>query len=163
MDRRRFLGLAPAALAAAAANVPAQSKPSKRGVLARGNEALPVIGMGTWLTFDIGDDEAERMGRRLVLERFFAAGGGMIDSSPMYGRAEARLGELLASLPHEGSLFAATKVWTPFDQLGPRQIEKSQKLWRVPRFDAVLVHNLLDWPAHLKMLRQRKDRGACAT
>ncbi|HZN86557.1 MAG TPA: aldo/keto reductase, partial [Burkholderiales bacterium] len=118
--------------------------------------AIPVVGMGT---FDVGDDAGELARRREVLRRFFAAGGGMIDSSPMYGRAEAVLGELLPGLPHAGRLVAATKVWTPFERLGPRQLEHSLALWRVPRFDVVLVHNLLEWRAHLRLLRRWKEGG----
>src|SRR5206468_4035828 len=92
-------------------------------------------------------------------QRFFAAGGGMIDSSPMYGRAERVLGELLPGVAPAGRLVAATKVWTPFERLGPGQLELSRTLWRVPRFDVLLVHNLLNWRAHLKTLRQWKDEG----
>lgn len=161
MDRRQLLGLAPAALALAAAGVQAQSVPAStlRHVIPRSGESLPVIGMGTWLTFDVGTDLSEQAQRRQVLRRFFAAGGGMIDSSPMYGRAQWLLGELLPSVPHEGKLFAATKVWTPFDRYGPSQLEQALTLWNLTRFDALLVHNLLDWRAHLKTLRQWKDEG----
>ncbi|HUL64070.1 MAG TPA: aldo/keto reductase [Burkholderiaceae bacterium] len=115
--------------------------------------------MGTWLTFDVGDEPAPRAQRREVLRRFFAAGGGVIDSSPMYGRAERLLGELLPDLPHAEKLFTSTKVWTAFDRVGPRQLEESLRLWRVPRFDLVLVHNLLNWEAHLKLLRAAKEQG----
>jgi diketogulonate reductase-like aldo/keto reductase len=158
MDRRRFLAVAPAACAAVA-RAAAPERPALRKRIGRSSESLPAIGLGTWLTFDVGDDAAQQTLRRQVLQRFFAAGGGMIDSSPMYGRAEWLLGELLRTLPHDGRLFAATKVWTPFDRLGPVQFEQSLKLWRMPRFDVLLVHNLLNWRAHLKMLRQWKDEG----
>jgi diketogulonate reductase-like aldo/keto reductase len=77
----------------------------------------------------------------------------------MYGRAERLLGELLPTLPHEGRLFSATKVWTAFDRVGPRQFEESLRLWGLPRFDLLLVHNLLNWQAHLKSLRVWKDQG----
>jgi len=156
MDRRRFLAIA--ALAGAADAAPPE-RPAIRKRIGRNAETLPVIGLGTWLTFDVGDDTAEHLLRRQVLQRFFAAGGGMIDSSPMYGRAEWLLGELLRTLPHEGGLFTATKVWTPFDRLGPTQLEQSLKLWRVPRFDVLLVHNLLNWRSHLKTLRLWKEQG----
>jgi aryl-alcohol dehydrogenase-like predicted oxidoreductase len=143
-------------MAGAALAQPA-SEPLRRPA---GRSALswPVIGMGTWLTFDVFDHTAEAAQRRVVLERFFAAGGGMIDSSPMYGRAEAVVGELLPTVPHEDRLVAATKVWTPFDRMGPVQLETSLRLWRVPRFDVLLVHNLLNWRAHLKLLREWKER-----
>jgi aryl-alcohol dehydrogenase-like predicted oxidoreductase len=145
MDRRRFLQLA------ALAPWP---------LWAASRLSVPPIGLGTWLTFDVAnDDVAGSAQRREVLQRFFAAGGGMIDSSPMYGGSERLLGELLPSLPHQGKLVAASKVWTPFDRLGRGQLERSLALWRVPRFDVLLVHNLLNWRAHLKTLRQWKEQG----
>lgn len=159
MDRRHLLSLLPAALLAQVVSVAAQPQSPSRRNTPRGFETLPPIGMGTWLTFDVGDDTAQQEQRRMVLERFFAANGGMIDSSPMYGNAEWLLGELLPVVPHEGKLFAATKVWTPFEWRGPGQLEQSLRLWRVPRFDVLLVHNLLNWRAHLKTLRQWKEQG----
>lgn len=154
-----MLSLLPAVLLAQAAGVSAQSQPPLRRNTPRGFDTLPPIGMGTWLTFNVGDDAAQQEQRRDVLQRFFAAGGGMIDSSPMYGNAEWLLGELLRVVPHEGRLFAATKVWTPFEWRGPGQLEQSLRLWRVPSFDVLLVHNLLRWRAHLKTLRQWKEQG----
>ena len=157
MNRRDFL-LTSAVSAAFGAPIHAQGTPLRR-VLPRARESLPAIGMGTWLTFDVGDEAQPRAQRREVLRRFFAAGGGVIDSSPMYGRSEQLLGELLAELPHDGRLFTSTKVWTIFDRVGPRQLEESLRLWRVPRFDLLLVHNLLNWEAHLKTLRAWKETG----
>jgi len=115
--------------------------------------------MGTWLTFDVGDEPMQRAQRRQVLERFFAAGGGVIDSSPMYGRAEHLLGELLPDVAHEGKLFTSTKIWTAFDRVGPRQFEESLRLWGGARLDLLLVHNLLNWQAHLKLLRALREQG----
>ncbi|HUG22784.1 aldo/keto reductase [Piscinibacter sp.] len=158
MDRRRILALAPAA-SLAAMGVRAQSAAALRRPIGRGGDSLPVIGLGTWLTFDVGSEAAEQAPRREVLRRFFAAGGGMIDSSPMYGNAEWLLGQLLPDLPHAGRLWAASKVWTPLGALGPGQLDRSLALWRVPRFDVLLVHNLLNWRAHLRTLRQWKDDG----
>lgn len=122
-------------------------------------QLLPVIGMGTWQTFDVSNAAAlER--RRQVLQRFFEAGGGVIDSSPMYGRAERVVGDLL---PRDGvragRLFAATKVWTPFDAGGAEQHADSLALWKLPRLDLQQVHNLLNTDAHLKTLRAARDRG----
>jgi len=154
MHRRQLVALAPALLAASLA--PAATP---RRAFARSAEVLPPIGLGTWLTFNVGDDSTQQQQRREVLQRFFAAGGGMIDSSPMYGRAEWLLGQLLPTVPHQGRLIAASKVWTPFDRWGPSQLEESLKLWGLPRFDVLLVHNLLNWRAHLKTLRQWKERG----
>jgi diketogulonate reductase-like aldo/keto reductase len=153
MDRRRFLLLAPAVLAAA----PVCAEPLRRPI-PHVPGGVPLVGMGTWLTFDVGDDPGGVAQRREVLRRFFAAGGGMIDSSPMYGRAERLLGELLPALPHAG-LVSATKVWTPFERLGPSQLELSLALWHEPRFDVLLVHNLLNWRGHLTTLRRWQDEG----
>jgi diketogulonate reductase-like aldo/keto reductase len=153
MNRRHALSLLtalPAALAAPA---------TRARNLPRGFESLPPIGLGTWLTFNVGDDALQQEQRRQVLQRFFDAGGGMIDSSPMYGRAEWLLGQLLPAVEHQGKLFTETKVWTPFDRMGPVQFEQSLKLWRVQRFDVLLVHNLLNWRAHLKSLRKWKEEG----
>lgn len=158
MKRRVLLAASAASAALAAAPLPAQPTRLRR-TFAGSHESIPAIGMGTWLTFDVGDDPQPRAQRRAVLEHFFAAGGGVIDSSPMYGRAERLLGELLPGLPHEGRLFSSTKVWTMFERVGPRQLEESLRLWKQARFDLLLVHNLLNWEAHLKTLRAWKDAG----
>jgi diketogulonate reductase-like aldo/keto reductase len=157
MNRRRFVTLAPAL--AASLPLAAQSPSLLRRRLGPLGDTVPVIGLGTWLTFDVGDDPDEVAPRREVLRRFFAAGGGLIDSSPMYGRSEQLLGELLPALPHAGRLVAESKVWTPFDALGPRQLQRSLQLWGQPRFDVLLVHNLLNWRAHLKTLRRWQEEG----
>lgn len=157
MDRRRFLAtLSVCATGAAAAQAP--DSPLRRP-LARSGESVPVIGLGTRLTFNVANEPAELAQRREVLQRFFAAGGGMIDSSPMYGNAEHVLGRLLPTLSHAGRLLAATKVWTPFDRMGQQQMENSLRLWGLPRLDVLLVHNLVNWRGHLKILRQWKEQG----
>lgn len=122
-------------------------------------ERLPVIGLGTWITFDIGDDIDARPQRLKVLQAFFEQGGGLIDSSPMYGSAEYVLGGLLKKIPPTPTLFAATKIWTIGKQRGIEQMEASRKLWGVPRFDLMQVHNLLDWEAHLETLKTWKREG----
>ena len=121
-------------------------------------ERIPAVGLGTWLTFDFPTNDGERMARRrLVLERFFAGGGRLVDSSPMYGHAEAVMGELLAR--PEPRLFSATKVWTGLPLSGPTQMSRSLALWRLPRVDLMQVHNLLAWSAHLKTLREWQAEG----
>ena len=160
MDRRRFMTLAPTLAASMPLPSPAQAQPLLRRPLGRRGDTVPVIGLGTWLTFDVGGDPDETAQRGEVLRRFFAAGGGLIDSSPMYGRAERLLGELLPTLSHAGGrLVAESKVWTPLDALGPGQLERSLRLWGLPRFDVLLVHNLLNWRAHLKTLRRWQEEG----
>lgn len=122
-------------------------------------EAIPVLGMGTWLTFNVPPLGGLLDTRVEVLRRFFAAGGGMIDSSPMYGQSEKVVGACLERLADHGNLFTATKVWTPFQALGRGQIEESHELWGVERFDLLQVHNLVAWEEHLETLRQRKAEG----
>ncbi|MGI9465478.1 MAG: aldo/keto reductase [Aestuariivirgaceae bacterium] len=117
---------------------------------------IPVIGMGSWLTFDVGQNRKLRDQRREVLKAFFAAGGGMIDSSPMYGTSEEVIGDALAKLPPQPALFSATKVWTVSKWLGVRQMNASQKLWGLDGFDLMQIHNMLDWETHLETLKQWK-------
>lgn len=121
-------------------------------------DRLPAVGLGTWLTFDVSVHERAALARRrAVVERFFAEGGRLIDASPMYGHAEAVLGEVLAR--PEPRLFSATKVWTPLDSYGPTQMRRSLALWRLARVDLMQVHNLLNWRAHLPTLRAWKADG----
>jgi len=123
----------------------------------RTGEQLPVIGMGTWRTFDVGDSEKERKPLREVLARLFEGGGRLIDSSPMYGRAEQVVGELVdpARKP-----FLATKVWTSGREEGISQMRRSMQLM-APRagrpFDLMQIHNLVDWRTHLPTLRAWKE------
>ncbi len=153
--RRRLL--AAAALAAAGAPVRA-AEPRTRSIPSSG-ESLPVIGMGTWLTFDVGSGAAERARRREVLQAFFAGGGRLIDSSPMYGRAEDVVGNLLAERGATVPVFAATKVWTSGRAAGERQMRDSLRLWQRPRIDLMQVHNMVDWETHLPTLRQWQSEG----
>jgi diketogulonate reductase-like aldo/keto reductase len=125
----------------------------------RSGESIPIIGMGTWLTFDIGSSGFEFARRRQVLDAFFAAGGRVIDSSPMYGRAESVVGELLPQVAGSATTFAATKVWTSGSASGVRQINDSMRLWRRSTLDLEQIHNMVDWEAHLATLRQLKSEG----
>ena len=144
----RFANAAPALLAVAATKpIPATGEP------------VPVIGMGTWITFNVGDDPAAIASRAEVLRAFFAAGGGMVDSSPMYGSAEAVLGTTLAALGHPPGLFSATKVWTGSGADGPAEMAESARLWGLDRFDLMQVHNLLAWEEHLETLKAMKAEG----
>lgn len=147
-----------AALAAPAwAQAPASAALLQRAIPSSG-ERLPAVGLGTWLTFDLPINDVEGMARRRqVLDRFFAGGGRLVDSSPMYGHAEAVMGELLAR--PEPRLFSATKVWTGLPLYGPTQMRRSLALWRLPRVDLMQVHNLLAWRAHLKTLREWQAEG----
>jgi diketogulonate reductase-like aldo/keto reductase len=122
-------------------------------------EALPVIGLGTWRGFDVGNGAAERAQLTEVLRELFAAGGSVIDSSPMYGRAEAVTGDLLSAMGARENAFIATKVWTSGKDAGVTQMRQSMKLLRAETLDLMQVHNLLDWRAHLATLRAWKAEG----
>ena len=138
--------------AAAAARLPPRVIPSS-------GMAVPPIGMGTWITFNVGDDERLRAARAEVLRTFFAMGGGMVDSSPMYGSSEAVVGWCLERLGPVPDLVSATKVWTLLQAMGPGQMEDSRRLWGLQRFDVMQVHNLLNWEGHLETLLADKAAG----
>jgi diketogulonate reductase-like aldo/keto reductase len=121
-------------------------------------ETLPVIGIGTWENFDFTPKAPERVALAQVLESLFAAGGRLIDSSPMYGKAEALVGSLLAER-HEPKPFVATKVWTEGKREGVAQMEQSFKLLGVTQLDLMQVHNLVDWKTHLDTLKGWKAEG----
>jgi aryl-alcohol dehydrogenase-like predicted oxidoreductase len=125
----------------------------------RTGESLPVVGLGTWQTFDVGPSEEERAPRLEVLRAFLAAGGRVVDSSPMYGRAEEVTGDLVARLPAAPRPFLATKVWTRGKEAGEAQIAQSMRRLRASPLDLLQIHNLLDWETHLPTLRVLKARG----
>ena len=122
-------------------------------------ELIPVIGMGTWRTFNVGDNPRLLKSRTRVLSAFYQHGGGMIDSSPMYGSAEAVLGHTMGQLKKRDKVFAATKVWTSSTDRGHEQIEDSLRLWGIKYFELFQVHNLLNWESHLETLLKLKDQG----
>lgn len=122
-------------------------------------ETLSAVGLGTYRAFDVGTSGAEREPLREVLRRFVAAGGRVVDSSPMYGAAETVVGDLAAELGLRGSLFVATKVWTSGREAGIHQMEQSMRRLRVTRLDLMQVHNLVDWRTHLGTLRGWKEAG----
>ena len=121
-------------------------------------EALPSIGIGTWQTFDVRGD-GERRALREVLKTFSEAGGRVVDSSPMYGAAEAVVGDLAMELNLQGKLFMATKVWTRGREEGIRQMETSLRRMRVERMDLMQVHNLVDVQTHTRTLRDWKAKN----
>ena len=122
-------------------------------------EMVPVIGMGSWITFNVGRNAQLRAQCVKVLQTFFDMGGGIIDSSPMYGSAEEVIGHGLERISNKQSLFSATKVWTLLRALGVRQMNGSRELWRVGRFDLMQIHNMLDWDAHIETLKDWKAQG----
>ncbi len=122
-------------------------------------ELLPVIGLGTYQSFDIGTNAAEREPVKDVLRLFAQHGGKLVDSSPMYGRSESALGELATELGVTQKLFMATKVWTSGREAGIRQMEESLRRMQVARMDLMQIHNLQDWQTHLKTLKEWKAAG----
>ncbi len=158
MHRRAVLK----AMAAGGALLGAPALHAAAGPLARAvpssGERLPAVGLGTWITFDVADSTS-REARAVILRAFFAAGGRVVDSSPMYGHAEEVIGAGLGRIGRPPQLFAATKVWTVGGLAGRRQMENSRGLWNVPRFDLMQVHNFLDWETHLPTLKAWKAEG----
>ncbi|MGK2963041.1 MAG: aldo/keto reductase [Gemmatimonadaceae bacterium] len=158
MIRRRFVELM-AAYAALPLLRDEQSQELLTRAIPSSGERVPVIGMGTWITFDAGRSTAARARLAPVLQAFFDGGGTLIDSSPMYGSSESVVGDLLGRVSRRSGLFAASKVWIPGKRLGAVQMEDSRRLWGIRRFDLMQVHNLLDWEAHLETLKEWKAAG----
>ena len=122
-------------------------------------EQIPVIGMGSWGTFSVGDDREDRARCVRILQTFFDRGGGMIDSSPMYGSSQEVIGYCLGQIKDHPGLFSATKVWIVGKSFGISQMEKSGALWGVGRFDLMQIHNMLNWRTHLETLKEWKAEG----
>ncbi|HZX96048.1 MAG TPA: aldo/keto reductase [Myxococcales bacterium] len=119
----------------------------------RSGEQLPVIGMGTWRTFDT--EQRDELGS--VVRALFDAGGSLIDSSPMYGRSETTVGEVLAAAGLGKRAFLATKAWTSGKEAGIAQMRSS--IEKMGHVDLMQIHNLLDWRTHLSTLRAWKEAG----
>ncbi len=130
-----------------------------RRPIPRTGELLPIIGLGTWQTFDVGESESERAPLREVLHELVRHGASVVDSSPMYGQSEGVVGSLAAELGIHPKLFLATKVWTNGRDAGIRQMEQSFGRLRTQRMDLMQVHNLVDWRTHLQTLRRWKEQG----
>jgi aryl-alcohol dehydrogenase-like predicted oxidoreductase len=160
ITRRDALRLvAAAAVSGAALRVNGSPRRMLTRVIPSSGEELPVIGVGTWQTFDVGASPAERTPLEEVLRELVAAGGRMVDSSPMYGRSEEVVGDIAAKLGIRDKLFLATKVWTSGKRAGIAQIEESMCKLRTQHIDLEQVHNLLDVTTHLATLREWKRAG----
>jgi len=163
LSRRVFLqGGAGGLLAAGLARPPAALGKKPAPVLTRSipstGEKIPALGLGTWQTFDLPGDRVAAV--QPVVDRFFELGGRLIDSSPMYGDAEAAVGALLAGRKDKAARpFLATKVWTSGKADGAAQMRRSAERFRVKQIDLMQVHNLLDWKTHLPVLREWKQAG----
>ncbi len=163
MQRRKSLGYLTAMgaspwLTPLQSLVAAQASVMKRKIPSTG-EMLPIVGVGTWQTFDVGTSPAERSPLKEVLKTLLEKGGTVIDSSPMYGRSEGVVGELSTELGINEKLFVATKVWTSGRQSGIDQMNRSFSLLRRETIDLMQIHNLVDWRTHLATLRSWKTDG----
>jgi diketogulonate reductase-like aldo/keto reductase len=142
---------------------PATALAQQRAILTRPipstGEALPVVGLGSWITFNVGDDPVARDACTDVMRNFVEAGGRTIDSSPMYASSQDVIGYGLHKAALTGRIFSADKVWTSSGAQGRDQIEQSRRKWQVGRFDLLQVHNLLNWQEHLPTLFAMKRAG----
>ncbi len=162
--RAEFLRLAAGAGAALAApgmvaGDAQAAGPQLMRTIPKSGEKIPAVGLGTARTFDVGTDEAARAPRQEVVRLFFEQGGTVVDSSPMYGRAERVTGDFLADLGLQGKAFLATKVWTSGRESGISQMNNSMRLLRTKVIDLMQVHNLSDTRTQLRTLREWKDAG----
>lgn len=122
-------------------------------------EALPMVGLGSWITFNVGNDMLLLDQCAAVIGHFVQGGGRIIDCSPMYGSSQDTIGYGLKKLGRPGLVFSADKVWTWDIAEGPDQIETSRRKWAVTRFDLLQVHNLVGWQGHLRTLFAMKAAG----
>jgi diketogulonate reductase-like aldo/keto reductase len=156
LTRRETLGL----LAAFAASPAAQAAtgPIER-VVPRTGERLPALGLGTWQVLDVAARGADYDAALAAVRAFLEAGGRVIDSSPMYGSSEERVGDILAAIKPATPPFLATKIWTTGRAAGERQLADSHRFMRAKVLDLVQVHNLQDLGTHLATLRGARDAG----
>lgn len=161
MTRRQWLERVGAAgLALGGAGIVNASDDLIRKPIPVSDEPLPAIGLGSWQRFDVApSDRAGRANCTGIVREFLARGGGMVDSSPMYGHAQDAIGEALREIGATPTMFSATKVWTSGRSEGIAQMEEAMRLWGVERFDLLQVHNLVDWSTHLEWLSDWKAQG----
>lgn len=159
-DRRAVLYGGAAVLALSGLGVrPSSAETHTQRMIPSSGETIPVLGMGTSVTFNTGGDLEALDVRVEILRRFFAGGGRVIDSSPMYGTAEAVVGRCLARLGRHEGVFAATKVWTSSTDAGLEQMSDSERLWGIRALDLQQIHNLVNWRDHLTTLVAAKAEG----
>ncbi len=163
MNRRDYLKktvalISLSSLATSGFSIQINEKMKTRSIPSSG-EKLPIVGVGTWQTFDVGSSETERNPLKEVLSILLDNGGRVIDSSPMYGRSEEVVGNLAKEINIVDKLFMATKVWTSGKEAGIKQMNQSISLMKKRPIDLMQIHNLLDWQTHLKTLRAWKEEG----
>ncbi len=158
LTRREALWLMGAAAALPGTSLGGEEGPKERQI-PRSGERLPVVGLGTWQAFDVPPDGPDYDEAAATLARFLHSGGRVIDTSPMYGRAEERIGDILAASDPGPPVFLATKVWTRGSEAGRRQLDESLRLMRRKTLDLVQVHNLLDIDTHWHTLNAAREAG----
>lgn len=134
-----------------------ENKSMDQRTIPSSNEQIPIVGLGTWQAFDVGNSKEEREPLKEVLRILIENGGSLIDSSPMYGRSEKVVGELTTELKIKPKIFEATKVWTSGEDQGIKEMNRSMKLMQADPMDLMQIHNLVDWKTHLKTLRKWKE------
>lgn len=163
LSRRRGIQALAALLAGAglqpAAALTADHGPQRTRVIPSSGETIPVMGLGTYRTLDVSPSPGNLEPLRAVIRLFIERGGAMIDSSPMYGRAEDVVGRLVGDLGLIDEVFFATKVWTSGEQAGMRQMNESFNLMRTPVIDLMQVHNLSDTATQIRNIRKLQDEG----
>lgn len=120
---------------------------------------LPVLGMGTWRTFDVGDNVAGRNSRRIVMRNLLSSGASLVDSSPMYGSSQRVVGDISTELDANQQLFIATKVWISGREAGISQMKRTMQELKRQRIELMQIHNLVDWRTHVKTLLDWKAQG----
>jgi diketogulonate reductase-like aldo/keto reductase len=158
LSRRSVLHSLAAGAATFTLPAAAQLAPVLTRAIPSSGEALPLVGLGSWITFNVGNDREARQSCANVMRAFFESGGHLIDSSPMYGSSQPVIGDGLKKIA-PSNLFSADKVWISSGARGPAQIEASRQFWGVPKFDLLQVHNLLNWEEHLRTLFAMKAAG----
>lgn len=162
IGRRRLLQAGAGAMTLAAlggGTAAAQTGATLTRAIPSSGEAVPLVGLGSWITFNVGRDARARDACAAVMQAFFDAGGRLIDSSPMYASSQDTIGYGLAKLGRREAVFSAEKVWISAAARGPAQMDESRRKWGVEKFDLMQVHNLLSWEEHLPRLQAMKSDG----
>lgn len=163
MNRREYLGILGGSFALLGLPIPIFAQSGNLKLITKkipsSGIMLPVIGMGSWISFNVGSVPKLRDARVEVLKEFFNNGGGLVDSSPMYGSSEEVIGYGLKKLGYPKSLFSATKIWTSSSKEGIEQVKQSEKLWGLKNLDLFQIHNLDGWEEHIKTLTKMKAEG----
>ena len=134
-------------------------EPLLKRMIPSSEEQIPAVGLGTWQTFDVGENESARGPLKEVLKTLVQEGGSVVDSSPMYGSSESVIGDLSTELDINEKLFIATKIWTSGEEAGIQQMNNSLARLKRKKIDLMQIHNLLDWHTQINTLRDWKEQG----